>query len=57
MKQLILTCFFLESKDKEARAIPLFIFITKFMLLSGIKYLFLPFENYTQTKKHENDTI
>lgn len=49
--------FFLESEDKEDRTIPYFIFITKFMLLSGLKYLFLPFENYTQTKKHENDTI
>ena len=57
MKQLILTCFFWEREDKEHEWMDLFIFITKFMLLSGIKYLFLPFENYTQTKKHENDTI
>lgn len=48
---------FLESGDKEYKGSSFFIFITKFMLLSGIKYLFLPFENYTIKEKYENDTI
>jgi len=28
-----------------------------FMLLSGLKFLFLPFEKYTYTIYYENDTI
>lgn len=37
----------MESEDKEPRAISFFYFYKKFMHLSGLKYLFLPFQNIT----------